>query len=314
MRIRLAAVVLTATFCTIYLPDLGRGFVKDDYAWISKSRVHAPADVARLFAGNVGFYRPLVSTTFAVDYAVWGLDARGYAATNLVLLLADVLLLFLLARRHDAQLDDGELRNLEPLHLVRRGVDHEEPRVHAAVRRINTTSYQVQWFQIPKLAIVELSVVTAGQQGDVSFGVVVPYEKPTAFGVLAGLTADAGVVIDLPPLSTDGNPVLRMDAGNIARFTFHYTDTRPAGSAPPIFTARATANAGLTEAPPKRVQPAQPCNGCSSRHQILTDPINATWFQTDVTIRLDGLAPGSTTVTRPSEPLRLQRSASLTRC
>ncbi len=99
MRLRVATVVLTAIFCIVYLPDVGRGFVQDDYAWISGSRVHAAADVARLFTSNVGFYRPLVSTTFAIDYAVWGLDVRGYAATNLLLLLADVLLLFQLARR-----------------------------------------------------------------------------------------------------------------------------------------------------------------------------------------------------------------------
>jgi hypothetical protein len=167
--------------------------------------------------------------------------------------------------------------------------DPADGSVNARLFVINTTLYQVQWFQVPKLAIVDLKVVSTGAQGDVSFGVVVPKEKPTAFGVLAGLTSDAGatVVID-PPTSTDGNPVARMDAGNIARFTFHYTDNRPAGSATPTFTATATANTGATVAPAKDVRPEPPCNGCSSRHTIVTNPVDATWFETDVRIRLDG--------------------------
>src|SRR6266850_3560981 len=99
MRLRLAAIALFAIFSIIYLPALGRGFVKDDYRWIEESRVHAPADLGRLFTANVGFYRPLVAATFAADYALWGLNPRGYAATNVILLLADAVLLFLLVRR-----------------------------------------------------------------------------------------------------------------------------------------------------------------------------------------------------------------------
>lgn len=99
MRLRIAAVALTAIFCIVYLPALGHGFVKDDYRWIEASQVHAPADLGHLFTTNVGFYRPLVSASFAIDYASWGLDARGYAATNLLLFFVDLFLLFALARR-----------------------------------------------------------------------------------------------------------------------------------------------------------------------------------------------------------------------
>ncbi len=98
-RFWLAAAVLTAIFSIVYLPALGHGFVKDDYGWIAASRVQSAADAARLFTSNIGFYRPLVSATFAIDHAIWGLNPRGYGATNVLLLLADALLLFQLARR-----------------------------------------------------------------------------------------------------------------------------------------------------------------------------------------------------------------------
>jgi len=98
-RVRLAVVILFALLSTIYLPDLGHGFVKDDYRWITASRVQSLPDLARLYTTNVGFYRPLASTTFAVDQAIWGLNPLGYALTNVALFLADAVLLFLLASR-----------------------------------------------------------------------------------------------------------------------------------------------------------------------------------------------------------------------
>lgn len=95
----MAAIALAAIFAAVYVPALGHGFVKDDFRWIAAAEVHAPGDVRRIFVTNVGFYRPLVTTSFAIDRAIWGLDPRGYALTNLVLLLADAGLLFALAMR-----------------------------------------------------------------------------------------------------------------------------------------------------------------------------------------------------------------------
>ena len=91
-------ILLIALFAAIYAPALGHGFVKDDYRWIASAEVRAPADLARIFSTNVGFYRPLVTTSFALDRAIWNLDARGYALTNVALLAANAGLLFLLAR------------------------------------------------------------------------------------------------------------------------------------------------------------------------------------------------------------------------
>ena len=94
-----AVAALAAVFLWIYLPDIGHGFLRDDYGWILGSRLDTIAGLPRLFLSNVGFYRPLVSTSFALDYAVWHLNPRGYGYTNLLLAAADAVLLFTLLRR-----------------------------------------------------------------------------------------------------------------------------------------------------------------------------------------------------------------------
>jgi hypothetical protein len=98
MRIGVAAILLASAFLAIYLPDVGHGFVKDDFAWIEASRVTSWEDARSLFTSNVGFYRPLVSATFAADHAFWRLNAYGYGITNIALVLAGAALLYSLAR------------------------------------------------------------------------------------------------------------------------------------------------------------------------------------------------------------------------
>lgn len=98
MRLASGVTTLVVAFLLIYLPDVGHGFIKDDFAWIRTSR---SADVGQLFAlftANTGFYRPLVSVSFAADHALWGLNPPGYGFTNLALFGACAVLLFALAR------------------------------------------------------------------------------------------------------------------------------------------------------------------------------------------------------------------------
>jgi hypothetical protein len=99
MRLLLAAGVLCAAFLVIYLPDIGHGFLKDDFVWILSSRATDLTDAVALFKANVGFYRPLVSLTFAADYAVWGMRPFGYGLTNLAVFSGCIVLLYALARR-----------------------------------------------------------------------------------------------------------------------------------------------------------------------------------------------------------------------
>ena len=99
MRLLLAAGVLCTAFLVIYLPDLGHGFLKDDFVWILSSRSVDLSDVGALFKANVGFYRPLVSLTFAADYGMWGMRPFGFGLTNLAVFGACAVLLYGLARR-----------------------------------------------------------------------------------------------------------------------------------------------------------------------------------------------------------------------
>src|SRR5512147_883128 len=90
-------VVATAWFLAVYATAIGRGFIKDDFAWIAKSAVAGPRDLAALFAANTGFYRPVVSVTFALDYGLFGLHPLGYGLTNAALLLLALILIWRLA-------------------------------------------------------------------------------------------------------------------------------------------------------------------------------------------------------------------------
>lgn len=98
MRIGVAVIALAGAFLAAYVPDIGHGFIKDDFAWIVASRAASWHEVAALFTTNVGFYRPLVATTFAADHAFWQLNPFGYGISNLALAVADAVGLFLLAR------------------------------------------------------------------------------------------------------------------------------------------------------------------------------------------------------------------------
>jgi hypothetical protein len=84
---RLGPLWLAAVVLAIYLPDLGQGFIKDDFAWIRSSRLGGPGDLVRLVTEPAsGFFRPLVALSFAANVETFDLHAFGYGVTNLALL------------------------------------------------------------------------------------------------------------------------------------------------------------------------------------------------------------------------------------
>src|SRR4029077_13530166 len=82
----------------VYLPDVGRGFVKDDFGWVGAGRaaLHAPSDA--LVPAAPGFYRPAGAFTFAADYLLHDVRPRGYGFTNLALYLLCIGAISLLGR------------------------------------------------------------------------------------------------------------------------------------------------------------------------------------------------------------------------
>lgn len=95
-----AALWAAACFALAYLPDVGRGFIKDDYGWIVSSRIDGWASLWRPFVETpMGFYRPLVSLSFGLNELVTGAHPFAYALTNVALALAIAAGIFALGRR-----------------------------------------------------------------------------------------------------------------------------------------------------------------------------------------------------------------------
>ena len=92
------AAVIALAFGLAYVPDMGKGLVKDDFRWIAESRVRSWTDAQHLLTSDNGFYRPVVSLSFAANEAVAGAHPMPYAATNLLLVTACALALFGLCR------------------------------------------------------------------------------------------------------------------------------------------------------------------------------------------------------------------------
>jgi hypothetical protein len=101
-RDSLVVALLAATWIlfvtAVYAPDVGRGFVKDDFGWIEAGHRAATAPAAAFLDPRVGFYRPLVDLSFAADWAGFGMRPRGYGFTNLALYIACVAAIWWLAR------------------------------------------------------------------------------------------------------------------------------------------------------------------------------------------------------------------------
>lgn len=94
------AIVILGAF--VYLNALLGTFIWDDVALIvTNLHIRDLGYIPRLFAENIyhqdmigRFYRPLLMSTFALDYEYWGLDPFGYHLTNICLHLANAVLIF----------------------------------------------------------------------------------------------------------------------------------------------------------------------------------------------------------------------------
>jgi len=81
-----AAAALIVAFLAAYLPDVGHGFVKDDFSWIVRSSAASWSDFAAFFrSAPQDFFRPIVSVSFAIDRWLAGLHPWPYGLTNLAL-------------------------------------------------------------------------------------------------------------------------------------------------------------------------------------------------------------------------------------
>ena len=86
--------LLLLALLVIYLPDIGHGFIKDDFVWIEQNQARGLTDLLAPFTDAPDFYRPLVALSFAADWWLFGAEPFGYGLTNLAFLLAGAAVLW----------------------------------------------------------------------------------------------------------------------------------------------------------------------------------------------------------------------------
>jgi tetratricopeptide (TPR) repeat protein len=100
-RMWLMAGLLSLIGLTAYLPVLQNGFVWDDDTFLTNNPlIKAPDGLFRFwFSTQASDYWPVTSSTLWLEWRLWGMHAAGYHATNLVLHVAEGLMLWAILRR-----------------------------------------------------------------------------------------------------------------------------------------------------------------------------------------------------------------------
>jgi hypothetical protein len=87
-RTTIAALVLFAALCAVYLPDVGHGFIRDDVGWVGRNELSSWSDARELLKAHGGLFRPAASLSFAVERRACGTRPLCYGLTNFALLIA----------------------------------------------------------------------------------------------------------------------------------------------------------------------------------------------------------------------------------
>jgi len=96
------AFVLAAVTIFVYRPAWDGGFLWDDDVYITNNELlTAPDGLRRIWFSldSPSQYFPLVYTTFRIEHGLWGLNSTGYHWVNLVLHVANALLVWLVLAR-----------------------------------------------------------------------------------------------------------------------------------------------------------------------------------------------------------------------
>ena len=103
-REMLAVLTISLLVVLTYFPALQGGFVWDDVIFSEEPVIHSPDGLRSIWLApadirNEGHYWPLVYTSFWLEHKIWGLNPVGYHAVNILLHLANCLLLWRLLDR-----------------------------------------------------------------------------------------------------------------------------------------------------------------------------------------------------------------------
>jgi tetratricopeptide (TPR) repeat protein len=94
-----ALIVLIALIA--YFPSLSNGFVADDDVLLTSNNIVKNSDGLRRFWCSVEAidYWPVTNTTFWIEWRMWGMNSTGYHVSNLILHMAETLLIWIILRK-----------------------------------------------------------------------------------------------------------------------------------------------------------------------------------------------------------------------
>ena len=117
----IALILILLVTIIIYIPTFNAGFVWDDINYIQNNELIHTFDIGGILSDYVmGNYHPVTILVFAIEYQIFGLDETGYHLVNLLLHLANVLLVYyailLLTKKEMVALVTALLFSIHPLH------------------------------------------------------------------------------------------------------------------------------------------------------------------------------------------------------
>ena len=103
----IGTIIITLVTIICYSNTLKNDFTLDDHFVIEENKLIRNLDIKKIFSTffwpekdmgkAMGFYRPVIISSFALDYFIWGLNPRGYHISNLIFHLLTSLLVFYIA-------------------------------------------------------------------------------------------------------------------------------------------------------------------------------------------------------------------------
>ena len=107
MNRKLLYIIVALAAFFVYYNSLNNDFVFDDESVVQNNQsITDISNIPKFFTAEEGFhkvigryYRPVVSTLYAVDYALWGINPFGFHLTNVIIhTIASFLLLLILLK------------------------------------------------------------------------------------------------------------------------------------------------------------------------------------------------------------------------
>ncbi|MBN1633375.1 MAG: tetratricopeptide repeat protein [Ignavibacteria bacterium] len=103
----LAILIISVWSFIIYYNSLSGEFVFDDESVVQNNiSIQSLSNIPKYFTADEGFhkvigryYRPIVSTSYAIDYSIWGLEPFGFHLSNIFFHIISSILLFLILKQ-----------------------------------------------------------------------------------------------------------------------------------------------------------------------------------------------------------------------